>query len=208
VAGLVAIFGGMGAAWRWLRPALSNLAGRRSEPTSAGSQPYAQLFADASTTATPRDAETLKERGKLLRNSGKTTEAQRYFDAAFDIFERYGDSRGQANARMNRGINFRRAGEYGKAIEDHKQAHRLYGLRKDLRGQADNLKNLGQVYRDDRQIQRTIKIHELALRLYGDDSAGRAALFHELGIDYGLVGDTKRAEECFNSSERERARGR
>ena len=128
----MAIFGGLVAAWRWLRPAISKLPGRRSASTSSGSQPYAQLFADATTTATPRDAETLKERGKLLRNAGKNTEAKKYFDAAFDIFERYGDSHGQANARMNRGINFRKAGEYAKAVADHKQAHRLYGLRKDL----------------------------------------------------------------------------
>ena len=142
-----------------------------------------------------QSATAKKELGKLHRNTGKFSEAQRLFTEAYEEFVGLGRVKDQANALMNRGILFRMMDEWAPSEADHVNANKLYVEARDPRGQADNLKNYGALYRDMGDLKRAIEIHQESLDIYEElgTKVKIAALNQQLGIDYQELGEPETA---------------
>lgn len=202
IAGLVAIIGGIAALFRWSRPRMPKVWTRARDPKAT--KPTKQIAAAPRVPATDAlDATGKKELGKLHRNSGGFREAQRLFTEAYDEFVAQGNIKGQANARMNRGILFRMMEKWADSEEDHKNADSLYLQSHDPRGQADNLKNYGALYRDMGNQRRAIEIHQQSLEIYEALGMNKkvAELRQQIGIDYAQLGETQTARRYLDQSQ-------
>ncbi|HUS33539.1 MAG TPA: tetratricopeptide repeat protein, partial [Kofleriaceae bacterium] len=113
----------------------------------------------------PARLEALHNLGDVLEQSGKSEEAERYFNQMLQLSWRY-DNLNKAGAAYSRlARTFRRRGKYDNAMEHLRRAQELFERSRDDRGIASTLDDMGRVHWLRGGYSQALDFHRQALTI-------------------------------------------
>jgi tetratricopeptide (TPR) repeat protein len=137
--------------------------------------------------------------GRLLRDTGRLTEAEVHLKAALELFEEATDERGIASTIDDLGKLYWLRGDHQEALAATQRALVLRRKLGDRRSIALSLNNLGLVHQDAGQFKAALDAFEQALRIRREigDLVGVAISLNNLGSVAQDQRDDRRALQLF-----------
>jgi tetratricopeptide (TPR) repeat protein len=121
--------------------------------------------------------------GRIYRDTGSLSPAQRHFETALSLFETANDQRGVASCHDDIGRLLWMRGEYEAALDEMRRALDMRKVHGDGRSIALSLNNIGLVWRDHGQITEAREALESALKIRRElnDPLGIVESLNDLG---------------------------
>lgn len=120
------------------------------------------------------EANILGDIGSLYGARGKLKEAERYWQASYQLKKKVGNERGQATSLKNLGQLYRARGELRRALDNMEKAQELSKVIDDKSEEAEALMGISSVYAELGQLENALKYLEQSFRI------AKEAGLHEL----------------------------